>query len=246
VKVTLDADAPELSAAFEAVPIPAGAVPAKGTDSELVAWQPSTDTLWEFWGLRRQNGRWHARWGGRLRGVSSGPGHFAAPHPNWGATATGLPLAGGLITPRELRRGRIDHALAIAAPAIRANQYAWPAQRTDGATYDAHAVPEGAHFRLDPALDVDALGLEPPIAAIARAAQRYGIIVRDRSDTVAFYAQNPSSLRGDPYPAIFGGKSPAQLLRAFPWSRLQLTRMDLRRRPPDQPAPLHCLLGGCP
>jgi hypothetical protein len=246
VTVSLDRDAPELAEAFAAVPLPDDARPAEGTDSELVVWQPSSDTLWEFWGLGRENGRWRARWGGRLDQVSSGPGYFTGVHANWGATATGLPLAGGLITPRELESGQIHHALAIAAPEIRANEYALPAQRTDGKTYDDHAVPEGARFRLDPTLDVEALGLPRPIAGMARAAQRYGIIVRDRSATVTFYAQNPSSLRSNPYPAIFGGRTPAQLLRNFPWSRLQLMRMDLRRMPDAGPPPIRCLLGGCP
>jgi hypothetical protein len=246
VAVTLDAHAPDLAAALASVPLPSHAAPSAGSDSELVVWQPSTDTLWEFWGLSREGDGWHARWGGRLDQVSSGPGHFDEPHADWGATATSLPLVGGLMTPRELRTGRIDHALAIAAPEIRANQYALPAQRTDGSEFDAVAVPEGARFRLDPSLDVDSLGLPAPIAAMARAAQRYGIVVRDRATTVTFYAQNRNTMASDPYPEIFGSRTPAQLLERFPWDRLQLTRMDLRRMPEGGRPPLHCLLGGCP
>lgn len=247
VRVDLRAEAPDLAAAFADVPLPPSAVPAAGADSELVLWQPSSDTLWEFWHLHRHSDGWQADWGGRMARVSSGPGHFTAPHPGWGTAATSLALAGGLITPREFRLGRIDHALAIAIPATRKGEYALPAQRTDGNSSEAHAVPEGARFRLDPALDIDALGLPGPIAAMARAAQRYGIVVRDRSDTVTFFAQNPFSLATDPYPAIFSGRTPSELLRGFPWSHLELTRMELRQMPDGGGGgPLQCLLFGCP
>jgi hypothetical protein len=228
---------PGFAAAFAAgVPIPAGAQPAAGADSELVIWQPSTDTMWELWQARQAPEGWHASWGGRLEHISTGPGHFAAPHANWGTAASSLPLVGGLILPRELQSGRIDHALSIAIPETRKEEFSLPAQRTDGRSGCAQSVPEGARFRLDPALDVSALGLPPVTTALARAAQRYGIFVRDQSGAVAFFAQNPLSLPSDPYPAIFGGKSPTDLLRDFPWSRLQLVRMQLAEaNGPDAP-----------
>jgi hypothetical protein len=103
-------------------------------------------------------------------------------------------------------------------------------------------VPEGARFRLDPALDIGALGLAPPVAALARAAQRYGILVRDQSGAVVFFAQNPSSLPGDPYPAIFGGRSPTDLLRSFPWSHLQLVEMHLSQAAGPNP-PVNSRIG---
>ena len=64
---------------------------------------------------------------------------------------------------RELKRGRIDHALAINLPAPRAGTFAWPAQRTDG-TGDATTLPEGARLRLDPTLDLDQLNLAGSLA----------------------------------------------------------------------------------
>jgi hypothetical protein len=250
VRVRLDAPpghAPELVQAFSSVPLRAGALPAPGTDSELVVWQPATDTMWEFWRLRRDSGGWVASWGGRLDHVSTGPGHFAAPRANWGTTASSLPLAGGMITPRELKRGVIDHALSLALPATRAGVFSLPAQRTDGESNCPHAVPEGARLRLDPALDVDSLVLSPPVAALARAAQRYGIYVRDQSGSVSFYAQSAVSLTSDPYPGFFGGQAPYELLKQFPWSHLQVMRMTLRRMPGQSAPPLFPppLISGC-
>ena len=227
VRVELDhppGSADDLRAALASVPLPPGMRPAAGNDAEAVIWQPSTDTLWEFWQLRRREGRWHAAWGGRLDRVSTGPAVFGS---NWGASATGLPLAGGLITPGELRAGRIDHALALGVPDVRAWEFALPARRTDGVSTCRHAVPEGARFRLDPALDVDSLGLHPAVATLAHAAQRYGIIVREQSGAVTFYAQNASTFPRDPYPELFGHRPAWELLASFPWRHLQLTEMQL-------------------
>ena len=245
VRVQLDrSDAPELAAAFSSVPLPDDARAAAGSDAELVVWQPSTDTMWEFWQLRRDGREWRASWGGRLDSVSSSAGAYRPPNANWGTTASSLALAGGVIMPAELRRGRIDHALAIGIPRARAGVYALPAQRTDGVSTCPDSVPEGARFRLDPGLDIDALGLDPPVAAIARAAQTYGIVVRDQSAAVAFYARNPLALPGDPYPELFGGKAPWDLLATFPWRHLRLMRMDLQRMPGTS-SPLSGLLNDC-
>jgi hypothetical protein len=144
----------------------------------------------------------------------------------WGATATSLPLLGGLITPRELQLGKIRHALAIAIPAPRAGVAVLPAQRTDGTDPSPNAIPEGARLRLDPALDIAALHLPRATRTIARAAQRYGMLVRDRTaHAVGFYAQDPTAADRDPYPALFSELSPTDLLRDFPWDRLEVIRM---------------------
>ena len=46
-----------LSKAFERVPLPADAHPAAGSDAHLTLIQPSTDSMWEFWKLRRDGDR---------------------------------------------------------------------------------------------------------------------------------------------------------------------------------------------
>ncbi len=215
--------------AFARVPMPAAARPAAGTDRQLVVWQPSRDRLWEFWRARLAPDGWHAVYGGRLDDVSQGPGHFAGARAGWGATASSLPLLGGLITIRELQRGVIPHALAMGIPHVRAGVYTPPAQRTDGRTKSHTAIPEGARLRLNPALDLDQLNMPPAVRAIARAAQDYGIYVRDVSGAVAFYGQDPTPTGADPYPLLFGGRPAYEILRSFPWAHLQVLRMDLRR-----------------
>jgi hypothetical protein len=220
VRVTLDTTMPTLAAGLASVPLPAHAVAAAGTDGQLVVWQPSTDTYWEFWKLRRGSDGWHARWGGVLSHASRNEGYFPPP---FGATATGLPLVSGLIRVSELRVGRIDHALALAIPKAKANDYVWPAQRTDGSSPLPDAIPEGTRMRIDPKLDLDTIGLPPVGLAIARAAQRYGIIVRDQAGAVTFVGEDPSRFTvANPYTSLYAGKYPNNILASFPWGHLQV------------------------
>ena len=53
VRVVLDRNVPALQRAVDAVPIPPDARPAAGSDRHMVVWQPATDSMWEFWRMRR-------------------------------------------------------------------------------------------------------------------------------------------------------------------------------------------------
>jgi hypothetical protein len=242
VRVRLIVPSPPLQAAFEEVPLPPSAQPSAGTDGHLVVWQPSTDRLWEFWRLVRTPEGPQASWGGAMRDVSSNPGVYgpeawpgAGTH--WGASATSLSIAGGVITLEDLRRGEINHALAMPIPTVRAGVYSSPARRGDGESTDPLALPEGAHLRLDPDLDIAALHLPRTTRLIAEAAQRYGMFVRDGASVVKFIAQDPITAPKNPYMGLdgyFEGKYPGQLLASFPWEHLQLLKMDLH---PDDRGP---------
>lgn len=222
------------------VPIPTGAMPAKGTDAHLTVWQPSTDTLWEFWGTSRQADGWHARWGGVMRDVSRSPGHYRdrrasdgtiVEQRGWGGTATSLPVAAGTVTIVEARRGRIKHALALNVPNTCAKRFVPPAQRTDGTSMARDCMPAGARLRLDPSFDVEATPMPRFTRTLARAAQRYGVIVRDTTDSVtAFSVEDPSRLPSNPWTGTNGsdglmGGPPWRLVAGqFPWGRLQLLK----------------------
>jgi hypothetical protein len=240
VRVALDPGSwkASLQQAFEAVPIPPNAAPAVGPDGHLTIWQPSTDRLWEFFKARRLADGWHASFGGAMATVSRSPGYYTADSwPGlsqtwWGATATSLPAIAGTMMIDELRAGVIPHALAINIPWAKPKVYSWPAQRTDGQSTDPNAIPEGARFRLDPNLNIDALNLPPMTRAMAKAAQQYGMIVRDQTGhAVSFFAENPAPYGVDPYTTpggFYGGPNPSAVIRAFPWDHLQLVKMDLR------------------
>lgn len=229
--------APALQSAWTEVPLPPDARPAAGSDRTLVVWQPSSDRLWEFWKLGQADGEWSAGWGGAMQAVSANPGVYGpdawpGAKPWWGSSASSLSIAGGLITLEDLQRGRIDHALALAIPNVRADYYTYPAQRTDGTSSSPLSLPEGAHLRLDPSLDLAALRLPRMTMMLAEAAQRYGIVVRDRAKVTHFFAEDPGPTGANPYLGAgghFEGWSPGQLLSQFPWDRLQLLKMELRR-----------------
>jgi hypothetical protein len=183
--------------------------------------------------MRKLADGWHAAWGGAIQGVSRSPGYYTAAswpgaYSGWGATATSLPLVAGTMLTSELQAGRIDHALAISVPDARAGVFAFPAQRTDGTLTASTAIPEGARLRLDPRLDVAALGLPPVVHAMAVAAQRYGMIVRDVTHhATGFYAEDPLPTGANPYPSLYGGAWPNELMAKFPWGHVQLVRMSL-------------------
>ncbi len=237
VPVQLEHHAPEaaLSSAWSAVPLPPSAEPSVGTDGNLAVWQPSTNRLWEFWRLTHGAKGWGASWGGAVQEVSSssgvyGPEAWPGAQTWWGVSASSMSIVGGLITLEDLEYGRIEHALAVAIPNVRAGVYSSPAQRTDGKSIEPLALPEGAHLRLNPKLDLATLHLPHLTLMIAEAAQRYGIFVKDGAGNVQFNAQDPVSLPSNPYAGpsgYFGGESPAKILASFPWNELQLLKMEL-------------------
>lgn len=230
--VTVKLDTPSspqataLRASWLQVPVPPNAKAATGSDEHMVVIQPSTDRMWEFWKMNLQSDGWHAQWGGTMNNVSTNPGYFTSPGPsNWGATASSLPLLGGLIRPSELAAGHIDHAIALAIPHTRAQYFTWPAQRTDGDIYSTTAIPEGQRFRLDPSLNLSTIPMSPLVRMIAVAAQKYGMIVRDKSGSVSVYGEDTADEgQPDPYYGTngwFQNQYVSNLLKAFPWSHLE-------------------------
>jgi hypothetical protein len=231
-----------LQAAWNSVPLPANAQPAAGTDAQLTVWQPSTDRLWEFWHMSHQEGGWQAQWGGAMENVSSSPGYFttsswAGAQSNWGATATSLPVVGGLITFQDLAHHEINHALSLSLPVTKAGAWSWPAQRSDGSGTGLNNIPEGTRFRLEPTLDIAALNLPPLVRMMAVAAQRYGIVVHDKSGAVDFYGQDPTPTEANPWPAVIDGEPIWQMMSKFPWSHLEaLTLTSCSKQPCPVPA----------
>lgn len=217
-----------LEAQWAAVPIPSYALPSDGTDGEMTVYQPSTDTIWEFWQTRKVNGQWQACWGGKMTNVSKGDGLWAYPY---GTSATGLPFLGGQITAAELQAGEINHAIGIALVEPKAYPaLSWPANRTDGFYNGANAIAEGQRFFLDKSVNVDALNIHPVAKIIAKAAQKYGFVVWDKAGALSLRAENPKSYtamgKADPYPALFNGTEQYAILDGFPWDKLRFLPMD--------------------
>ncbi len=245
VKVTLDPSAYQdkaLIRAWSSVPIPPEARPANCADKNFAVLQTQPDgtvTTWEFWlATKKADGTWNARWGGATSDVMADRGaasklawaDLQAPTiaeqksgPSWNVTAAGVAMAAGVITIEEMQRGVIDHAVAMALTDTAAGRWLWPAQRSDGADPVPAAIAEGTRLRIDPAVDLDRLTMTPLVRMIARAAQRYGIVVRDRTWSAnVFYAEEPQAGQTNPVPGLLGGQYPNNALAAFPWDRLQV------------------------
>lgn len=222
-----------LATQWAAVPIPSTAKASLGTDGEMTIYQPSTNTLWEFWkASKKADGSWQACWGGRMQNVSTNIGQFQS---YYGTTATSLPFLAGQITAEELKRGEIRHAIGIALRnASPRSLFSWPAQRSDG--NGLGIIPQGTRIRLDPTINVDSLSLHPMAKIIAKAAQKYGFIVWDTAGSISIRAQNVISYTAagqvDPYHSsttytgLFGSTPDYDILKNFPWNRLQFLPMD--------------------
>jgi len=216
---------PNLTQQWAAVPIPSYAQPADGTDSEMSIYQPSTDTLWEFWQMQQVGTGWQACWGGKMTDVSKNPGIWTAPY---GGSATGLPYSAGQITVDELQSGVIDHVIGIAlVDTENWDKFSWPADRSDGYNPNgiANRIQEGQRFRIDPTINIDALNLNPIAAMVAKAGQKYGFVVWDKAGAISLRFENSKSLtllgQPDPYVALFNGVPNYSILYGIPWNSLQ-------------------------
>jgi hypothetical protein len=100
-----------------------------------------------------------------------------------------------------------------------------PANRNDGDSAAADAIPEGTRFRLDPTIDVTTLGLPASGVAIARALQDYGMYVTDKSGAVVLMGESGTpyvaSGQPNPYDDAFGGLQAYQVMGKIPWDWLQ-------------------------
>ncbi len=232
------------------LPIPAGATVSPGSDGRLTVLDTTNKHLFEFYRAsppeQNADGKWHADTAGLMDQYDLDPGYFSSsawpgltPSQgwDWGARATQLPLAGGLITFEDLNAGVIDHAVEVEIKDACPDQFVYPAQDTDGQDSSPACIHEGARLQLDPAHNVDADN-DPPLAKmVERAAKKYGLIVTDRTQSypARFYGQNKLTEPTNPYtsgPGVggvpngnlgyFGGKTATQVFANFPWDKLRV------------------------
>jgi hypothetical protein len=150
-------------------------------------------------GHQAQHRRGEASLRREIRHYSRNPGIFASP---LGTSASGLPLGAFTIRISELQRGYIDHAINLIIPFPRANCFSWPANRDDGNAAGSDIPCEGQRFRLNPSFDTNTL-YSPAARTIARAMQKYGLILTDMGGAMVTMAEDPR-----PYEATHGGVNP--------------------------------------
>lgn len=266
-KVTLNPsyDVPQdLQAYFNSVPIPDGAKGNATRDKSIAIVDPGNGWAWEIWGfdpgtLKAADaaGVWKNHWqkSGIFDEWSYGGVAAAGQGARWGVRAPGFSLLAGVITPDEVLRGVIPHALALEVPWVMVNWFASPAQRTDGQDAAPDAVPYGARLVLPAAFDHDAYcaarGFTPTAfdRMLVVAAKGYGIIPVDQTgggvgfvceSASSWMARNPGAANpwyaggvfgGDPQVPGSGDSRPA--MRRFPWASLQMLKPVLRRNQPQ-------------
>lgn len=199
--------------ALAGVPIPPAARPDSQSDAHMMILDRTRGCEYDFWGARANpDGSWSALWGNAIPMAGSGVYPDGA-----SARASGFALGAGLIFPRDFRRGRIDHALYFSYPYTKAGGPVFPATWSDGRpdSERGHAtgspplpggalpLPEGARLQLDPGLDLRPWNLNPWQRMVARALQRYGMILGDTGGAVGLAAASGSAFAHDPYGGLW-------------------------------------------
>ena len=93
------------------------------------------------------------------------------------ATASGTSMLAGMVRYDEVARDRLDHAVGVSVPTIRAGAVRWPATHTDGRSEHPRAPEMGSWLRLRRDVDLSALG--PQARVVARALRDHGAVVVD-------------------------------------------------------------------
>jgi hypothetical protein len=156
------------------VPIPPEAKPSSGTDMQMIVIDTTTFAEYNLWGLERTASGWSMRNGSIYNIRRDGT------PVNYGSRGAGVPYFAGLVRRWEVEQGHIDHAIAFSYPYPADKRCVFPASKTDGNSSLPYAIPEGARLQLDPSLtdaDFDAMGLNSTGKIIARALQKYGMIL---------------------------------------------------------------------
>jgi hypothetical protein len=143
---------------WQNVPVPFGFYPSKGPDHQAVVQDYIGGRYLEFWSMSSTM-PWTAQWGGGvpLSALTPSDGLMiwpTSPH-HLGTAASGIAQVPGTIMRWDLDHATIDHPIH-AAIKWGCPTYKAPATRTDG-RYTANCVQEGAKFKLDPSVNVDAI-----------------------------------------------------------------------------------------
>ena len=195
---------PDRNNIVEGLPIPEGVWPDPEKDGHMVLVDPKRRKSWEFSRAKQlSDNSWIAS---RISIWDlDGPGFREAFRGTfwwtYGSMSSGMPLIAGLIRLEEIEAGEIKHAILCATPInlktrdpdVKAQVCCPPASRTDGRGIGFDFIPEGARLQLDPALDLDSLGLTPPTKVVARAMQKYGMYNGMNAKTFKIFFQNLGS-----------------------------------------------------
>jgi hypothetical protein len=193
---------------------PASLSPVSGSDRTVTVVDLTNRTVTDFWQLYRRGGTSFGASLGiqtSLDGAGFGTGRTKA-----GVRSSGASALGGLITGANLRDGRIDHALAIAASSTDlSGSFVYPAVSTDsGAKYSNRgSLPMGTRIGIPRGTPKPA-GLSRIGSMVWDAFTQYGGYLVDRTGGFALFADPKSVSQSDvdPLHAWWDGGSDLQLI----------------------------------
>lgn len=201
------------------IPIPDGAVQSQGSDANLVVWNQETGDEWGLWqASANSDGTWNAKngyhyntnWDGS---PGAGPSHFVS-------RGAGMPYLAGLIRPCEIAQGHIDHAIAFAYD-YPTGEFIYPATKSDGSgTFPD--MPEGTRLQLNPGLtdqQIQGLNCTNSCFIIAKALQKYGMIVVDKSGHPKIYPEYEGT-------AHWNGTVKASTPSVIPYSQFRVLKIN--------------------
>jgi hypothetical protein len=189
------------------MPLPADALPAVGTDGQLVVINVDTG---EEWGLNEgyidDAGNWYAGGAYRYHIENSG-----IPPEGFGQRGAGIGQLAGIVRHCEVERGYIGHAVTLAydhpcKPAV-CEANGWPAvippfRKTDGRGNSTYDIPEGARIAVRPEIpreEIEAVcnGVKGCVVWVLNM-QEYGGFVVDNSGHPKTYAEGNATANWDP------------------------------------------------
>ncbi|MBF0365699.1 MAG: hypothetical protein HQK50_09015 [Oligoflexia bacterium] len=227
---------PDENGIVENVPMPVEAWADPTEDGHMILLDVSERVVYELGAARkRSDGHWEAQ--SMDKWALDGEGYRAAFSGKYwwksGVRGAGVPFIGGLIRPEEIAAGVIRHTLAVSTPINQLQEVGnggwgrWElcspvASNTDAGRVGTQYIPEGAQIQLNPALNLDTLGLSPAAKVVAVALQRYGAFVVDNGPELITYFQNLGSSPNawDPYLAQLGD------LRKIPLSQFRVLKCN--------------------
>lgn len=180
----------------EPVPIPLHAQADPQGDAHLAVVDWKRGIAWDMWGLtKNKDGSWTSNTGMKYSIGGNGifnPKDFAVKngesiHFHGPSRAAGVPAIAGLIMYDEVLKGEINHKLACATRVNAYQEHVFPAIWTDG--FIIGGIPEGSVIQLDPALDLSKFDLLPGEVVIAKAMQKYGLVVVDIAGANTLYGE---------------------------------------------------------
>ena len=181
---------------FSYVPVPKNAEPDPEEDSHLAIIDRQRQIAWDMWGFRKlPDGTFESNT--RMIYPLDGDGTFRTEdfdimngesiHFHGPSRAAGVPAFAGLIMYDEVMEGEIKHKLSCATRYNALQEFVYPASWTDG--FVEGGIPEGAVIQLDPNLDLTPFNLTREETIIAKALQKYGMVIVDAAQGQPIYAE---------------------------------------------------------